>query len=211
MLGEALRVRVTGGFVVSFALMLLFCGTDGFVAALCCTLLHELAHAAAVGLCGGSVVSFTMTFGGFSMEGRFPRGTSYPREIVCLLSGTAANLTAGTVLRYISGNDPFLHLLAGANLTLGLFNLNPAGALDGGKTLRLMTEARFGPKTAEAVGTVVSAVFAAGVLTFGVILLLQKADWKTLTACIYLSFFLGYDIISVNRRQWNAAEKPFGF
>ena len=196
---------------MSFTLMLLLCGTDGFAAALVGTLLHELAHGAAVRLCGGSVASFTMTFGGFSMDGRFPHGTSYPQEIFCMFAGALTNLTAGAVFRFAGGNDPFLLLLAGANLSLGLFNLIPAGALDGGKIVRLIAEASLGPGKGELAAAAISAVCAAAVLCVGILLLVQKSDWRALAACVYLSFFLGCDIISVNRRRSSAAEKPFGF
>ena len=208
---ETLHVRVTGGFVVSFALMMLICGTDGFVAALSGTLLHELSHGVAVRLCGGSVATFTMSFGGFSMDGRFPHGITYPRELICLLSGALSNLLAGTMLRFFGGNDPLILLLAGANLSLGIFNLIPAGALDGGKIVKLILEAWLGPQRGDHAAVFVSAVCAMGVLGIGIVLLMQKADWRALAACVYLSFFLGCDIINANRRRWHAAEKSCDF
>ena len=55
MANDMLRISVTNGFVVTFALLFAVCGESGGIAVLLCALTHELAHAAAMLACGGKI------------------------------------------------------------------------------------------------------------------------------------------------------------
>lgn len=199
---DALKVSVTNGFVLTFALLFVICGEKGGIAVLLCALLHELAHAAAVCLCGGRLTAFVMEASGFQMKTSFPAGVSYWKEIFCLASGALCNLLVGFALvRLLPGNE-YIYMLGGANLTVGIFNLVPAGRFDGGKIVRLCAEYASGPQRAQLILNVISGMTAGFVLVGGGMLFFQSGrnPLVALTS-LYLSFLLGYDIITTARKR----------
>ncbi len=202
MANDMLRLSVTNGFVLTFALLFAVCGESGGIAVLLCALTHELAHAAAVRICGGRVTAFVMEASGFQMKTVFPAGISYWKEIFCLASGALCNLLLGFALvRMVWGNE-YIYMLGGANLTFGFFNLIPAGRFDGGKIVRLCAEYAAGPQRSRLIPNWISGI-AAGLVLAGGGILFFKSGRNPLVAltCLYLSFLLGYDIITAVRKR----------
>ena len=92
-------------------------------------LIHELAHAIALCLCGGSLGE--LIFSGFGIK-MIPRRNflSSGRELFILIAGPMINIIMFTVFRGSSFGI--------LNLAAGIFNLLPYSKLDGGSILELI-------------------------------------------------------------------------
>lgn len=97
--------------------------------ALACVL-HECGHWAAIVLLGGRVSFLRLTAVGAEMELDPRRSLTYGREAAAALAGPAVNL----LLAWLAARAGW-YLFAGMNLCLGLLNLLPIRALDGGRAL----------------------------------------------------------------------------
>ncbi|MBQ2062519.1 MAG: hypothetical protein II458_07570 [Oscillospiraceae bacterium] len=91
---------------------------------------------------------------------------SYGAELMATLAGPAVNLLLAAVLGFAGSLWEGAYLFAGAQLVLGVFNLIPAGPLDGGRALWLLTAWLTEPFTADRVTAAVG-VAAAGALLLG--------------------------------------------
>lgn len=116
-------------------------------------LVHELGHMAAVRLLGGRVRSIQLTGVGAVIHPSRDRLFSYGEECLTAAAGPAASfLLAGVAAlwgRQFGGVDAYL--LTGLSLALGVFNLLPAGPLDGGRILRALVSLVVGPDVGERV------------------------------------------------------------
>lgn len=132
---HSFELSCSPGFIL-VASVLLYLDGQGVVlwGALSCAL-HECGHWAALTLLGGRVCALRLTAVGVEMALDPARPLGGGRELICALAGPAVNLTAAAVSARLGG-----FLFAGINLGLGLFNLLPAGALDGGRALRCLLE-----------------------------------------------------------------------
>jgi stage IV sporulation protein FB len=145
------ELRSTGGFwlvvgalllAVSLRLLLWF--------ALAC-IVHELGHALAVRALGGRVEKVRLTGVGAVLVPRRVRVFAYWEECVIALAGPLASFllaaAAGAWTRLTGSRDACL--LTGLSLALGIFNLLPAGGLDGGRIFRGILSWLAGPDTGE--------------------------------------------------------------
>ena len=131
------RVEVGSSFLFLGAL-LLYWDQGGLLAA--CALgaaLHELGHILSARLMGAKVRRLAVTALGAEMELDRRDRLSYRQELFVLLAGPAVSLLAGlAAARGPWRGWPGMDLFAGANLALGVFNLLPLAALDGGQAVR---------------------------------------------------------------------------
>lgn len=97
-------------------------------AVLCAAVAHELGHLFCVWAVGGRVSVLRLTAAGAEL--RLEGAMSYVRELFCALSGPAVN-----VLLAVWAARTGRLVFSGLNLALGLFNLLPVSALDGGRAL----------------------------------------------------------------------------
>lgn len=109
-------------------------------------LCHELGHLSALFLAGARVEEIRLTAFGAEIRAD-TRYLPYGREILCTLAGPAVNLVLAVVLSRVAGD----YLLAGANVLLGVFNLLPLPALDGGRILYLLISWALDPVLADRV------------------------------------------------------------
>lgn len=109
-------------------------------------LCHELGHLSALFLAGARVEEIRLTAFGAEIRAD-TRYLPYGREILCTLAGPAVNLVLAVVLSRVAGD----YLLAGANVLLGVFNLLPLPALDGGRILYLLISWALDPMLADRV------------------------------------------------------------
>ena len=128
--------------------------------------LHECGHWAALAVSGARVRSLRLTAVGAEMELDSRHPLSYPREAAAALAGPAVSLLSAWLAAWAGW-----YLFAGVNLSLGLLNLLPIRALDGGRAL-FCALAPWRPRAAEA------AVGAASVLLSGALLGLGWAAWR---------------------------------
>ena len=137
---------VTGGFWVLLGILLLSLSGKVFCLFCLACLVHELGHAGAICLLGGRVAEVQLTGTGPVLR-RTGRVTSYFEDSLVALAGPltsfALALAAGFWGRHFTGGDAYL--LAGLSLALAVFNLLPAGPLDGGRVLGAILSRRLGP------------------------------------------------------------------
>ena len=96
---------------------------------------------------GGRIESLRLTGVGAVLRTRRAGLCSYREECLVALAGPLASLLlalgAGTWARVFGGADAYL--LTGISLAQGVFNLLPAGPLDGGRVLRAVSSWLVGP------------------------------------------------------------------
>ena len=144
---------ITGGFWLLLGVLLLsLSGKIFFLFCIAC-LVHELGHAGAIRLLGRRVAEVQLTGMGAVLRPRGRRVTSYLEDGLVALAGPLASfalaLFAGLWGRRFGGGDAYA--LAGLSLALAVFNLIPAGPLDGGRVLEAILSRQFGPDRGESV------------------------------------------------------------
>ena len=147
------KIEVTPAFLLLAGVALMTDTQNLLPSAFLAALVHELGHLGVLKICGGKLFRFRLGAAGAVIETDLAQ-LSYLREFLIYLAGPMASLLFAAVAaawRY--------YLVAGVSLTLGLFNLLPAGALDGGGMLRCLFLRVFGRETW--ITRIVSAVTAA--------------------------------------------------
>ena len=151
------------GFPVLAAISVLAGAGRALPIAVLSALGHELGHLLVLRLTGAKVERIRLTAFGAEIRAN-TRYLPYPREIACVLAGPAVNLALAMLFARGLGND----LAAGVNLVLGVFNLLPVPALDGGRVLHLLVSWAWDPMAADRVcrwvGLLCAAVLTAAAL-----------------------------------------------
>lgn len=151
---------------------------------------HELGHYLAIRLLGGDVRLMRITAIGAELVLGDP--LSYWQEGMAALAGPGAGLLIALIC--CCGEGRWL-TFAGANLALSLFNLLPAGRLDGGRALYCTLALLGGPGLAGRASAWLDRLCIAGILLAGILLvrsggsstLLLVALWM-LAACLKQNF-----------------------
>lgn len=142
------RVELSGGFLLSAAL-LFYLDTKNLLSwAALAAGLHELGHFAAVRALGGRVARLRLTVTGGDMELDGRRSLTYGGELCAILTGPAANLLLALLAARLGERWESGYLLAGLSLSLGWFNLLPVRPLDGGRALQLILSGLLGESAA---------------------------------------------------------------
>ena len=172
------KLELGWGFPVLAAVAVLAGAGEVLPAVVLSALGHEMGHLLALHLAKAKVERVRLTAFGAEIRAD-TRYLSYPREILCTLAGPAVNLALAVLLGRGLGDA----VAAGVNLTLGVFNLLPVPALDGGRVLHLLVSWRRDPMAADRACRWVGLV-CAGLLTAG-------ALWVTLRYHAGLFLLLG--------------------
>lgn len=138
------KLELGWGFPVLAAVALLAGAGEVLPVAALSALGHEAGHLLALRLAGARVEKVRLTAFGAEIRAD-TRYLPYAREILCTVAGPAVNLALAVLLARVVGD----HVAAGVNLVLGVFNLLPVPALDGGRTLHLLVSWRGDPMTAD--------------------------------------------------------------
>ena len=155
------RFHIRAGGVLLLALLYFVLDTSDFAALILAAAAHELGHAAAIWLTGGSIVGVTANATGAVITRTAP--SSRAGEIFCAASGPLAGalwaLLASAIGKRL-GSDMLL-VSSGFSAVLSVFNSMPALPLDGGRVIACIL-----PERAAAL---VSLLTASAMLLFGVI------------------------------------------
>lgn len=166
------KVELTGPAAILLALLFYLddSGTAAWAALAC--LIHELGHWGAVWALGSGVKKLRLSCAGASLT---LAGPPLPpgRLALAAAAGPAANLLLAWVSANLArfGRGSGLYLLAGISLGLGLFNLIPAGWLDGGVILDCLFSVLGLDRVGRALLLVTSAALTALLLAAGLFLL----------------------------------------
>lgn len=178
------KIRCSGGFWILLGVLMLTLPFRVLLWFALACLVHELGHAGAVRLLGGRTEGMNLTGFGAVLRPRRRRLFSYREECIIALAGPAASfflaLLAAAWGRRWGGGDAFL--LAGLSLALAVFNLIPAGPLDGGRALGALISRLFGPDRGEQVCRTVTAVLGGCLGVLGLWVLIRGGSF-TLLLC----------------------------
>jgi stage IV sporulation protein FB len=174
------RVHITAGFALLWAAMIWLDPALPFWVWLAAGF-HELGHWLALKCYGGKVSRWVFSCVGVTMVLGGP-ALSYGAEVMVSLAGPALSLLAAAVAASLATGCGWQdgYILAGANLVLGLFNLLPAPALDGGVALRQLLCWRFSAETADRASRVLGVVTGAGVAGVGLYIFVRSGYNVTL-------------------------------
>jgi stage IV sporulation protein FB len=144
------RTEISAGFFLVLAVLIYLDTRRVIMLFILASLLHEAAHMLAIRAAGGRQVKIRLTALGAEIEIESFTEIPHLQQLMIFLSGPAVNI----ILAFASSEAGKLfscrelYVLAGINLTVGLFNLLPAKMLDGGNALRVLCLAVFGHQTA---------------------------------------------------------------
>ncbi len=133
--------------------------------ALLACLCHEWGHYLAIISCGGEVNKIHLTIIGAQME--VPQKFSYGQELLCALAGPLVNLLLALALCH------HFPLFAGLHLALGLLNLLPHSALDGGRALSCLLSLTLPLSWKQYIMSSCDKLFALTLLVLGLLLYLE--------------------------------------
>ena len=123
-------IKVTAGFCILWAFLLLVLPLHLLLAAMGAALFHELCHGLAIYATGGKITRLTVGAGGMVMETTpMPPG----REALCALAGPVGSFLLACL-------SLWMPLAAICALVQGCFNILPLYPLDGGRALRCLLE-----------------------------------------------------------------------
>ena len=126
------KIKIGTSFLVLVILTFVIDSGHRYLFLLTASCLHELCHAAAIRLLGGSIKQIRLIPGGLDIC-YTERHTSYLADFVIAASGPLGNL--GAALCFSSFNHHQAAYFVGINLILCFFNLLPLYPLDGGRVL----------------------------------------------------------------------------
>ena len=169
--GARVHISPTAVLLVAvFALMApIVCLAAVLLAAVC----HEMGHYIALRLCGGRLEGLSVSAFGAQMRIRDRNRLSYGREALCVLAGPLVNVTLSWLMSVGGKWREEFYLFAGAQLVLGVFNLLPLTALDGGRLLWIGIAWVTDPFLADKVCRVATLVLLMALAALGIILWLR--------------------------------------
>ncbi|MDF2838457.1 MAG: peptidase [Evtepia sp.] len=177
------KVQISGGFGILLGILLFLDEQNIVPWALVACFLHELGHVFAIHLLGGKVQAFHVTIIGAEILPIRKRLFSYREELLIAAAGPIMSLALAVISASCavghSRNENVL-MFSGLNLAVGVFNLLPAGPLDGGRMLKIFLLKRFSLQEGEQVYYYISALFSIGLLSLGIFHLVRLGGNVTL-------------------------------
>ena len=174
------KVEMTGGFLLLLAWLNYLDRSFLIPMALLACIAHELGHIFVIQVVGGSVRLVRLTAVGAELVLERPLG--YWQEGVAALAGPGTNLLLALGCCGVERCLAF----AGLNLVLALFNLLPAGRLDGGRALYCTLALLAGPDLAAKVCARLDLLCVAGALGGGLLLAGSRGNITLLLVALWL-------------------------
>lgn len=183
------KIRVGFLFFAVLTALMLIDRTGLVLWGLAACMIHESGHLLACLLVGHRPKELTLEPTGIRMvEG--DELISYHKEICILLAGSLTNLLTCSII-FLSLQTVGARLFATTHLVLGVFNLLPIGALDGGRIVRLTALNFLPPDRAERVSELVSILFLIPIALLSIVLVLSASrNFTLLITCVYLILML---------------------
>ena len=148
---------------------------------------HELAHLTALLALKGEVT--VVSFEAFGIRITRVDALLFWEELVVLLAGPMTNLLL--FLLCVSSGLQSVSLISAVNLWIGVFNLLPVGALDGGRVASLILAKTLGEQKGGRAAIVLSLLIIIPLFVFGLILFLRPThNFSLLIVCVFLTLSL---------------------
>lgn len=185
---KGVKVRFTFWFFAVVTVMLLIDKTGLSLMGLAACMLHELGHLLAFFLVGHTPKEISFEASGIRLV-KTSSLLCYPKELLVLLAGSAANLVLSLAF-YRLLPTPGGMLFAAVHLVLGLFNLLPVGALDGGRIVKLLLLLFCAPDRADKISRAISLLVVLPLAAGSLWLFFSSHNITLLITCAYLILLL---------------------
>lgn len=177
------KLSVSGGFGILLAVLLFIDDQNIVPWALLACFLHELGHVFTIFFLKGKVQEVRLSIIGAEIIPVRKRIFSYGEELMIVAAGPLMSFfwaisSAAGAIGYRDNENLFL--FSGLNLAVGLFNLLPAGPLDGGRMLRILFLKRYSLQEGEQVYQYISSLVSIGILSIGIFHVLRLGGNITL-------------------------------
>lgn len=132
-----IKISFDFSFFATLALLMLLKDTKYIILGFYACMLHEIGHLILMNLAGGKLEKISFYGAGIKIV---PAHKIMPffKDILILLGGPLANFIAFSVAFLLSFKNNDILIFAFMNLTVGIFNLLPFKAFDGGRILALI-------------------------------------------------------------------------
>lgn len=179
------RVEISGGALLIAALLLYLDKSGVWGWALMACALHELGHWWAIHALGGRVACLRFTCAGAELRMSVVRPLPPARMVLAALAGPGMNLLVALVGVTLArqGMGERFYLFAGLNLGLAVFNLLPAGWLDGGRALENLLAWGGREEMGQRMTDLCAFLVAALLLAVGMLLFWQSG-WRNFTILV---------------------------
>ncbi len=172
-------------FVATLTLFLL-CDKSGYGLILfLASLIHELGHLIVFFLIGYAPEKVSFELCGIKME-QGACDISIKKEILVLLGGSIANFIMFLCLSFSLREINYISVFAAGHLILGVINLLPLSAFDGGKILGLIFEATLPLAKAQRIVNIVRTLTLCTLFFGGIIVLIKsKGNFSLVILAVY--------------------------
>lgn len=188
----SLTIEISFFFIAIVTLMSAFDDSGIVMCALAAAFLHELGHVLASIVCGLRPKNISLNI--FGIEMKCDNNTlSYSREIMITFAGPLFNFVFCLIFYLINlySNSQIIATLSIANLALGIFNMLPIEALDGGRGIKLLLCLKCSPEKAEKISLILSVICMLPLFCGAFYLLfITPFNVTLLLACIYLTYLI---------------------
>lgn len=190
------NITISFFFAAALAFSLLLGSAEAILSAVAAAFLHESGHFAALCLIEETPKNFKITVSGIELKRESELNLSLNQEIFVSLAGVFTNFFFAGVFLIIYKCNPSFFLLynAGVHLVLGLFNLCPVGALDGGRALYYFICIFSEQDKAERIMKIISVITAAVLFAAGAVLFIKTKNISLLITAGYLILIGGSEI-----------------
>lgn len=184
---KGIKIRFSFLFFFFFSLMFLLDQSGFVLMGFLAALIHELGHVIAFVLVLDFPSEISFEISGIKMV-RSKKITSYKKEVFQLLMGSFFNFILFFILFFSLNSINRISIFAVSHLILGIFNLLPIQALDGGKLLRLFWEKKTDIQTAYRITNIISWSTLLGLAVVSVIFFLHQksGNLSFLLICIWM-------------------------
>lgn len=151
-------------------------------------LLHECGHLCMILLCGRKIKGIRLAVFGAEIQQSQEGSFGFQKDILVSAAGPAINLIVGLLLFFVEGADSSFMW---ANLFLGIANLIPAAALDGGEIVYSLLCLRLKEEKAVNIVEILSFLVLTPIAVLGFLLLFRSAyNFSLLFFAVYGMVFL---------------------
>lgn len=199
---KGMPVEIGAGFFIVITFMLLVCDNETVLISVFSSLLHECGHIISMLVCGERVRLLRISASGLCIERKINSALSFSREIIISLSGVCVNflLSLFSYIIYLLSGGEFLRSVIYVNLAIALFNLLPAGQLDGARGLSFILRRRIPESTADRITDTLSLVTTVILIAFSLVAFYFRAANPSLAVVtIYLSIILINRILELKK------------